>query len=329
MPLKLKSSKLFTIFFLVLLTQLTNFSVAQAHNKVVVIPLLGETQNLNNIVTVAKDGGQFTDIQQAIDSIEDAGRDNRYVLFIAPGVYTITKTIVVGPYIRIVGSGKGTTVIKGQIVNRHNNSNCFSSKVMLDFDTATAISDLSLELNGKSGDILMGICTSSGELEIRDINLVVQNGTMMYGIGSHSSILNTDIRIFGNTSNAKATGILSDLIAHLSFKNSTMNINTATSSIGINVFGDSTAEIVGSEISTQQRSESPDGVKTENGGQTVVAHSKIVGNVHTNNIDGGALLKPTKVQVFRSSVFGSFSGLGSKNCLYVDNGTAELSNSCD
>lgn len=65
------------------------------------------------IVTVAADGtGDFTGIQDAIDSITDAADLNRYVVDVAPGVYN--EDVVMADYIQVSGVG-WDSLIQGQI----------------------------------------------------------------------------------------------------------------------------------------------------------------------------------------------------------------------
>ncbi|MCI0397191.1 MAG: hypothetical protein L0332_20085 [Chloroflexi bacterium] len=62
-----------------------------------------------NVVVVAKSGGDFTTIQDALDSISDAGEDNPYLVWVAPGVYT--ETVIMEPYVDVAGAGEELTRI--------------------------------------------------------------------------------------------------------------------------------------------------------------------------------------------------------------------------
>jgi len=77
-----------------------------------VIPV---NKKLKNVVTVAKSGGQYTDIQKAIDSITDANASNPYTVFIAAGSYTISDTIDLKSNVHLVGSGRDATILIGDI----------------------------------------------------------------------------------------------------------------------------------------------------------------------------------------------------------------------
>lgn len=59
-----------------------------------------------NTVTVALENGDFTDIQDALDSITDASLTNPYTINWYPGVYSIDNPIVVKSFISIRGIGQ-------------------------------------------------------------------------------------------------------------------------------------------------------------------------------------------------------------------------------
>jgi hypothetical protein len=62
-----------------------------------------------NVVTVARSGGQFTSIEDALDSIIDAGSTNRYLVWVAPGVYG--ERVTMKEWVDIEGAGENATRI--------------------------------------------------------------------------------------------------------------------------------------------------------------------------------------------------------------------------
>lgn len=64
----------------------------------------------DNIIIVSKTGGDFTEIQDAIDSIDDAAADNTYMVQVNPGTYTqrVTET---KDYVYIVGTDPNLCVL--------------------------------------------------------------------------------------------------------------------------------------------------------------------------------------------------------------------------
>lgn len=62
-----------------------------------------------NIKVVAKSGGDFTTITDALNSITDASDTNHYLIYIAPGVYE--EHVTMKEYVDIEGAGELTTKI--------------------------------------------------------------------------------------------------------------------------------------------------------------------------------------------------------------------------
>jgi hypothetical protein len=63
-----------------------------------------------NVITVAKTGGNFTSIKDALDSITDASTSNRYILIIYPGRYSELNPVTVPNYVSINAIGRHETV---------------------------------------------------------------------------------------------------------------------------------------------------------------------------------------------------------------------------
>ena len=68
-----------------------------------------------NVVVVAKSGGDYTSIQAAVDSIADASDSNRYLVWVGPGTYE--EQVKLQPYIHLVGAGKWLTYIESTVGN--------------------------------------------------------------------------------------------------------------------------------------------------------------------------------------------------------------------
>ena len=63
------------------------------------------------VVIVAKSGGHYTNIQTAINSITDAGATNPYIIWIAPGEYTLSS-LTMKDYVSLLGAGQKATIIR-------------------------------------------------------------------------------------------------------------------------------------------------------------------------------------------------------------------------
>src|SRR5438477_9044318 len=71
----------------------------------------GTTTQYSNVIVVARSGGDFNSVQQALNSIQDNSPTNRYLVWVAPGTYTETGTVLMKPYVDIEGAGEGPTKI--------------------------------------------------------------------------------------------------------------------------------------------------------------------------------------------------------------------------
>lgn len=70
-----------------------------------------------NVVVVAKSGGDFTSIQEAITSITDAGPTKRYLVWVAPGTYDLGGgSLAMSSYIDVAGAGPENTIISSTAV---------------------------------------------------------------------------------------------------------------------------------------------------------------------------------------------------------------------
>ncbi len=63
-----------------------------------------------NVVNVAKSGGNYTSVQDALNNIT-ATANERYLIRVAPGVYT--STVDLESYVDIEGSSEEITILRG------------------------------------------------------------------------------------------------------------------------------------------------------------------------------------------------------------------------
>ncbi|MBX2847042.1 MAG: hypothetical protein KTR16_01885 [Acidiferrobacterales bacterium] len=128
--------KFFLIFLLFAIELL--FSSSFAHNKVVVIPMSGDDlAPLNNVVTVAKQNGDFKNPIAAMEFITDASATNPYLVIIAPGVYDLgNDMLTLKPYVSLQGSGVNITTLK---------SSPNGEEATVSLTTNSSIGDMSIE----------------------------------------------------------------------------------------------------------------------------------------------------------------------------------------
>ena len=101
--------------------------------------------NYQNVVVVAKSGGDYTSVQAAIDSIGDATAGNPYLVWVAPGVYS--ETVTMKPFVHLQGSGQEATVI----TSTASSSDFPPTQATLILASNTSLRDLTVG-NGGTGD---------------------------------------------------------------------------------------------------------------------------------------------------------------------------------
>jgi hypothetical protein len=136
---------------------------------------------LKNVITVAKANGDFTDPVAAVNSISDASATNPYLVVIGPGVYTITETLQMKPYVDIAGSGENVTRIKGAI----STAAPASSAIIFGADNST-LSALTAENTG-GGAYSVVLHNDSQSPMLRDITAIASGGPGNYGVYNVSS----------------------------------------------------------------------------------------------------------------------------------------------
>ncbi len=149
----------------------------QAKDKVVVIPL-SVSKSMNNIVTVAKSGGDFTDLQAAIDSITDADRYNPYLIVIAPGWYEIKQTITMKNYVSITGSGQEATFLSGNI-----GGDSRKNSAIIQGASVAELSNISIYNGGPEStptEFAVGLYAKNTSLSLKNVKLDVNAG-----VGAH------------------------------------------------------------------------------------------------------------------------------------------------
>jgi hypothetical protein len=102
-----------TVDSLDLLNVVTNPATSPDNYAITVENFITSSGGVNyaQVVTVAKSGGDFTSIQDAIDSITDATALKRYVVRVMPGDYA--ESVVMKDYVDILGSGRTNSRITG------------------------------------------------------------------------------------------------------------------------------------------------------------------------------------------------------------------------
>jgi hypothetical protein len=141
-------------------------------------------QTLNNGLTheiTVGDGGDYTTITEAIDSITDNNILNHYVIKVSPGIFE--EQIKMKEYVEIKGSGKNATIIKSV----GSDSGVYTAATVIGGND-TAISNLSIHCM-TSANYAVGIYNSGDSLLIDNLIIIVMTSSVSaetYGIYQYS-----------------------------------------------------------------------------------------------------------------------------------------------
>ncbi len=169
---------------------------AFAAEKVVVMPPGLAKKQLMNVIRVSAEGGDYTDPVAAVNSINDAAAAKPYLVLIEPGVYTLTRTLVMKPFVAIAGSGRDSTTLTGAISTTSYDA---ISAIVSGADNATLL-DLTIENTG-GGGVSIAVFNNGTSPVIQNVAVTASGGRFSYGVYNEypSSPTMTDVT-------AKASG---------------------------------------------------------------------------------------------------------------------------
>jgi len=186
-----------------------------AQNKVVVIPMAGDDlKPLANIITVAKENGDFSDPIAAMNSITDASETNPYLVVIAPGDYDLgTGFIDIKSFVRLAGSGPQATILRSTRASTIGGA--------IQFNDNANLQDLSLIVSGTSSSSQIALGNiSAGKNIISNVHVLMDNENSTernaYFVRATDSIIRDSVfEITGGTGTAygiRSSGAGTDLI---------------------------------------------------------------------------------------------------------------------
>ena len=149
-----------------------------------------------NVIVVAKSGGDYTTVSGALDSITDNTADNPYVIHVAPGVYN--EQVYLKSHVDIVGSGVHATRIEtsqslpsNATLQANGATNVEVRRITIQGDTAAwnsgdhgtdvAIKQARLRQVGGSGPVIF---RGSGTHRLRNCSIEAPSGGAGLGIDS-------------------------------------------------------------------------------------------------------------------------------------------------
>ena len=124
------------------------------------------------------------DLQSLINAIGDAGSGNPYLIKLGPGRYIITanettsKGLVMKPWVSIMGSRQGVTILAGAIAGSGFDA---TSAIVAGADNA-ALTDLSVE-NAGVGDYAIAIWNANASPRIQNVSAAAPGAAVVnYGV---------------------------------------------------------------------------------------------------------------------------------------------------
>ena len=225
----------------------------------------GKGTSYQNMVIVAKSGGDFTSIQAALDSITDASDDNRYLVYVAPGIYS--EQVMMKQFVDIEGAGELTTKITftgsddkytGTVVGADNAELRFLAventggktyaKAIYNHEASPRLTHVTASASG--GNICIGVYNYFSSPTMKDVTVSAKNGTSNYGVhndyDSSPKMTNMAIRASGGT---KSYGVYNSA-SSVTMTNVTVSSSGGTENFGI--FNNATSGSYTLEVNNSQ-----------------------------------------------------------------------------
>ncbi len=306
---------------------------ATAHNKVVVVPLGSDPiKPLQNVISVSPSNGDFRDPIAALNSIptEGAGMpsaENRYLIVIGPGQYTLSETMQMRQYVSIVGAGSNNTRLIFEIENPNAGA---VQAVVTNFDVS--LSDLAIGLSGSVGgtgtvirhqarrvllqrltlfanfyDSSIALDSAGGGFKLSETAINLSGIDMAVGINLTNStdaeIFDADVSVFSTGGSVRAISISN---SSPTIRDSTLSINTEFgSSEGVRISGNSRPIISNSSLGSITINGNSIGVNViGRGAVPLITYSTLIGDSAGLNLNSNA----TSAQILYSRILGGVNG---------------------
>lgn len=183
---------------------MVSFNASAQATKVVVIPLGSDIAPLQNVITVSKENGDFSDPVEAMKSITHTDENNRYLVIIGPGVYPLTEALVMQEYVDISGSGRNATKLSGAVSTV---SGGFQTDALVQGANNAGIRSLSIENTG-GNTYSVGVYNGAASPAMTDMNIMASGGISNYGVyNDSSSPTMSDLSIVASGGNEYAYGV--------------------------------------------------------------------------------------------------------------------------
>jgi len=149
-----------------------------------------------NVVVVAKSGGDYTTIGAALAAITTNSSANPFLIKVAPGIYS--EKITMKPYIDIEGSGQWATVITGA----GGATQAAAALVTGAGGGFSWLRHIGVQATGTTETYVVGISTGNGNFFAESVWVQVEGGVNTYGIwagsGTSSAVWGHNLEVYAN-----------------------------------------------------------------------------------------------------------------------------------
>jgi len=137
----------------------------------------------DNVVIVAKSGGDYDTITAAMTSITDAGSSNRYLVWVAPGVYN--ERVTMKQYVDLQGAGQEVTKIASTAAATA------AAGAVITGDATSTIRDLTISFTGTDAYGVGVYGLTNGIPSMSHVTISVGGGQNRYGVYAGGSTTTT------------------------------------------------------------------------------------------------------------------------------------------
>lgn len=257
------------------------------------------------VVVVAKSGGDYASVQAAIDSIGDAGPENPYLVWIAPGVYE--GEVTMAPYIHLQGAGKRVTKLQSD------------GQATIHLASATSLRDLTVANNHSPTACAMIAEGGVSGTQVADVEARAEGGASSnYGIRvfdaqSNMTLQNVEAEAMGGS--GEAVGLYNEGLTGV--LGGSYTATQGADSFGIKNFGDLTAEGI---FAAAGLASVEAAAFEQSGGGALVMRSSLEGpDMAAERLEGYLQIEHTRL---------AGAVLGSPTCIAVTSGSQFYAESC-
>jgi hypothetical protein len=158
-----------------------------------------------NVVVVAKSGGDTTTVQAAINSISDAAADNPYLVWVAPGVYE--EQVTLKEFVHLQGAGPRVTVISSTV-----SAFSWPPPGTLTLASDTSVRDLTLTNNG-TGYHNTALLAGWGTERALVANVIARaqgEGDFHYGLVLRGSVTLEEVSVAAQNGSSINVGLINE-----------------------------------------------------------------------------------------------------------------------